>query len=83
MQHLVNHLADAAAGAAAELSQAAFVWQKFVDHAEEICYASILRVATIDARWMMGDCMVEDLRRFFAGEKPIYAITEERVEHVA
>ena len=38
---------------------------------------------TIDARWMMGDCMVEDLRRFFAGEKPIYAITEERVEHVA
>jgi len=38
---------------------------------------------TVDARWMMGDCMVEDLRRFFAGEKPIYAIAQERVEHVA
>ena len=38
---------------------------------------------TVDARWMMGDLIVEDLRRFFVGEKPLYAITEERVEHVA
>jgi len=38
---------------------------------------------TVDARWMMGDCIVEDLRRFFSGEKLLYAITEERVEHVA
>jgi len=38
---------------------------------------------TVDARWMMGDYIVEDLRRFFSSEKPLYAITEERVEHVA
>jgi len=38
---------------------------------------------TIDARWMMGDCVVEDLRRFFSGEKPLCAITAGRVEHVA
>ncbi|MFC1714592.1 hydroxyacid dehydrogenase [Candidatus Poribacteria bacterium] len=38
---------------------------------------------TIDARWMMGDCVVEELRRFFAGENPLYAITEGRVDHVA
>jgi phosphoglycerate dehydrogenase-like enzyme len=38
---------------------------------------------TIDARWMMGDLVVEDLRRFFSGEEPLYSITQERVEHVA
>lgn len=38
---------------------------------------------TIDARWMMGDLVVEDLRRFFSGEKPLYPITQKRVEHVA
>jgi phosphoglycerate dehydrogenase-like enzyme len=38
---------------------------------------------TIDARWMMGDLVVEDLHRFFSGEKPLYSITQERVEHVA
>ena len=38
---------------------------------------------TADARWMMGDYIIEDLRRFFAGEQLLYAITEERVEYVA
>ena len=38
---------------------------------------------TIDARWMMGDLVVEELRRFFSGEEPLYPITQERVEHVA
>lgn len=38
---------------------------------------------TIDARWMMGDLVVEELRRFFSGEAPLYPITRERVEHVA
>jgi len=38
---------------------------------------------TIDARWMMGDLVVEDLRRFFSGEEPLYSITQKRVEHVA
>jgi phosphoglycerate dehydrogenase-like enzyme len=38
---------------------------------------------TADARWMMGELIVADLRRFFCGEKPLYAITEDRVEHVA
>jgi phosphoglycerate dehydrogenase-like enzyme len=38
---------------------------------------------TIDARWMMGDLVVEDLRRFFSGERPLYSITRERVEYVA
>jgi len=38
---------------------------------------------TIDARWMMGDLVVEELRRFFSGEEPLYPITRERVEYVA
>jgi phosphoglycerate dehydrogenase-like enzyme len=38
---------------------------------------------TIDARWMMGDCVVEDLRCFFSGETPPHAMSKERVEHVA
>lgn len=38
---------------------------------------------TADAQWMMGNYIVEDLRRFFSGEEPLYTVTEERVEHVA
>jgi phosphoglycerate dehydrogenase-like enzyme len=38
---------------------------------------------TIDARWMMGDLVVEELRRFFSGEKPLHSITRERVAYVA
>jgi len=38
---------------------------------------------TLDARWMMGDLVVEELRRFFAGAPTRYAISPKRVEHVA
>jgi len=38
---------------------------------------------TVDARWMMGDLVVEDLQRFFSGEKSAYSITQDRVDHVA